>query len=173
MLRREVSLTPWLQPGVKRRPGRSNRFNGLPQRQEGLTMSFSLWTMDCRGTPREPDRVVTGPRHAFPGASWPKTGPCPSPAARVYPQILLRRLFVFQRRVERAIHMRHSPSAAEKQKGEGMAALAAQPPARIAMHHPCQTHAVWRANHSIRQPRAGAPIMRSGLAPLGPGAAVC
>jgi len=90
MLRRDVSLTPWLQPGAKRRPGRCNRFNGLPR------------------------------RHAFPGASWPKTGPFPSSAARVYPQIPLRRLFfVFQRRDGRATQPAGRTPAAEKQKEGG------------------------------------------------------
>jgi hypothetical protein len=83
MLRRDVSLTPWLQPALKRRPARSNpeSFRGWDGSPQAYTALY----------PRERDRVVTGCRQAFPGASWPKTGPFPSSAARVCPQILPRR----------------------------------------------------------------------------------
>ena len=54
-------------------------------------MSFSLWTMDCRGHPRELDRVVTACCRACSGRSWPKTGRFPRSGAGIHPQILLTR----------------------------------------------------------------------------------
>ena len=54
-------------------------------------MSFSLWAMDCRGHPRELDRVVTSQCRACSGRSWPKTGRFPRSGAGIHPQILLTR----------------------------------------------------------------------------------
>ena len=69
--------------------------------------------------PRERDRVVTGCRHAFPGASWPKTRPFPNSAARAYPQILLRRPFCFSAARGLDCRLNSPPAAPLKNKKKG------------------------------------------------------
>jgi hypothetical protein len=46
MLRRDLSLTPWLQPGVRTRRGCHNRFNGLPRRR-GKPLKRLGWLAAC------------------------------------------------------------------------------------------------------------------------------